>query len=233
MQAYSLEKLFEAYIHFRQQNIPPQPALQRLAQIQPQLPEADRYRLARWLRSWEADPTFRPPLVDTLPGNVPCPHCGTVNPQESKYCYACGLMITGGEMGETSQLMDEGFEDASTFGPFSTLVILVKGHEQNPLRLQVQQRPLIIGRSEAPSAQGIDIDLAPYGARDMGVSRQHAELRRSEKSITMVDRGSVNHTFINGGRLHPNEVRVIRDGDEIRFGRLVTRFIFQRELRRL
>ncbi len=233
MSPYALEQLFEAYVHYRQQNIAPQAALQRLAQMQPQLPEADRYRLARWLRSWESDPTFTPPMQQATPGGMPCPSCGTPNPQESKYCYACGVLLSGGQMGKTSQLMDEEYEDASTFGPLSTLMILAKGYEHNPLRLQIQNKTLVIGRAEDSGAGQVQIDLSPYGARDMGVSRQHAMLQRSEKSITLVDRGSVNHTFINGERLHSNEVRVVRDGDEIRFGRLVTRFIFQRELRRI
>jgi pSer/pThr/pTyr-binding forkhead associated (FHA) protein len=36
-----------------------------------------------------------------------------------------------------------------------------------------------------------------------------------------VDRASANGTFVNGQRLHRNEVRVLRNGDDIRLGRLV------------
>jgi pSer/pThr/pTyr-binding forkhead associated (FHA) protein len=66
-----------------------------------------------------------------------------------------------------------------------------------------------------------DIDLTPYGADDKGVSRLHASLHRQEETLVLSDLGSVNHTFINGQRLHAHEVRVLRDGDEIRLGRLV------------
>ena len=46
-------------------------------------------------------------------------------------------------------------------------------------------------------------------------------IRRGEDTLTLVDLGSVNGTHLNGQRLVPNQPRVLRDGDEIRLGRLV------------
>ena len=55
-----------------------------------------------------------------------------------------------------------------------------------------------------------DIDLGPFQAWDYGVSRLHAKLRFQDNTLTITDLDSVNHTYINGQRLHAHEVRVLR-----------------------
>ena len=63
----------------------------------------------------------------------------------------------------------------------------------------------------------------------LGVSRLHAGLRRHGDTLVLTDLGSLNHTYVNGEQLHPHEVRVLHDGDEIRFGHLVARVYFRHE----
>jgi hypothetical protein len=46
-------------------------------------------------------------------------------------------------------------------------------------------------------------------------SRHHAELRRAADGVTLVDLGSTNGTYVNGVRVHDQE---LRDGDTIRVG---------------
>jgi pSer/pThr/pTyr-binding forkhead associated (FHA) protein len=72
-----------------------------------------------------------------------------------------------------------------------------------------------------------DLDLAPFGAAEQGVSRRHAAMRRGEDTLTLVDFGSTNGTYLNGQRLIPNQPRVLRDGDEIRVARLVFHIFFK------
>ena len=43
----------------------------------------------------------------------------------------------------------------------------------------------------------------------------------------ILDRGSANGTYLNGERLTPNEPHVLRDGDEIRLGKLVAHIYFR------
>ncbi|MEO0564900.1 MAG: FHA domain-containing protein, partial [Chloroflexota bacterium] len=61
---------------------------------------------------------------------------------------------------------------------------------------------------------------------EKGVSRVHAVIEREEDTLTIMDMGSSNGTYLNGQRLAQNQPRVIRDGDEIRFGKLTTRIYF-------
>jgi pSer/pThr/pTyr-binding forkhead associated (FHA) protein len=54
-----------------------------------------------------------------------------------------------------------------------------------------------------------------------------------DNTVVIVDLDSVNHTYINGQRLHPKEVRVLRDGDELRLGKLSIKVTFKHPIRRL
>jgi pSer/pThr/pTyr-binding forkhead associated (FHA) protein len=86
---------------------------------------------------------------------------------------------------------------------------------------------MILGRADSSSTQVPDLDLTPYGALEKGVSRMHAAIHRSEDTLTLVDMGSVNGTHLNGQRLIPEQPRVLRDGDEIRLGKLVAHIYFK------
>jgi pSer/pThr/pTyr-binding forkhead associated (FHA) protein len=94
--------------------------------------------------------------------------------------------------------------------------------------LVVEEKPeIMIGRRDEDSGNLPDIDLTPYGALDEGVSRVHARLQQSEDALTLIDLNSVNGTYLNGERLIPNQPRILHDGDEIRFGKLITRVYFR------
>ncbi|RPI99164.1 MAG: FHA domain-containing protein, partial [Chloroflexi bacterium] len=88
---------------------------------------------------------------------------------------------------------------------------------------------MIVGRKSPDSVMLPDIDLAPFQADVMGVSRLHAGVRRQNDTLVLTDLGSLNHTQINGQRLHSHEVRVLHDGDELRFGQLTVRIYFRKE----
>ncbi|MBE2267693.1 MAG: FHA domain-containing protein, partial [Anaerolinea sp.] len=88
---------------------------------------------------------------------------------------------------------------------------------------------VLIGRTDVDNKVIPDIDLAPYGAVEKGVSRIHAAILRTEEALIIMDKGSANGTHLNGQRLVPQQPRVLRDGDEIRLGRLVARIYFKRK----
>jgi hypothetical protein len=248
MTAYTIQQLLQEYVFQRQQKVPPNSALQLLARMEPNLPQDKRRILAQWIRQWELEreqqqqhvatpvslPQAAPPPNPTYaPELFPCKSCGAMNPDNGKYCFSCGeLLNVLPERGTTEQLeLNE--PDPAMFGKLSSLLIAVRGHDQQPLRIQVKDHPMVVGRSDSTRPGKPDIDLAPFDAKRLGVSRTHAVLKRQENTITLTDQGSVNNTYINGEKIHPHEVRVIRDGDEIRFGKLITHVTFYRELRRL
>ncbi len=93
---------------------------------------------------------------------------------------------------------------------------------------QQYKHETVIGRSEG-STMKPDIDLSAHSAGEMGVSRLHVALQYNAKNnlLSVSDMKSANGTYINGQKLFPQEVRVLRDGDELRLGRLMMRAYFE------
>ena len=180
------------------------------------------------------------PIESTGPAADPeqrqvCPHCGRLNHKKDSYCYACGHILAAARPVGTKALEDD--MDPRTrwgtahFGQASALTLTVRGATKGIEVLP--QGELILGRAASGSAMQPDIDLATYNAENLGVSRLHASLKRLDNTVAITDLDSKNHTFINGQRLHPHEVRVLRDGDEIRLGKLIMKVSFKHQLRRI
>jgi pSer/pThr/pTyr-binding forkhead associated (FHA) protein len=77
--------------------------------------------------------------------------------------------------------------------------------------MKVGEDPITIGR--LPEC---DIPVP-----DKNVSRRHAEIRRQDDAIVVVDLGSMNGTRVNGAGV---KERVLEDGDEITVGTTTLRF---------
>lgn len=90
-----------------------------------------------------------------------------------------------------------------------------------------QRDELTFGRADPATKSEPSVDLTPFGALDNGVSRNHAAIRRVDNSLMLVDLGSVNGTFINGQQIPPNQPHVVRNGDEIQFGKLAATIFFK------
>ena len=113
------------------------------------------------------------------------------------------------------------------FGP-DTALLLFFANRREPARVTVPgDAEFCIGRSTPNAVMSPEIDLNHVDGADFGVSRMHAAITRRKNQLLITDLGSRNHTRINGVRLMPEEVRVIKDGDEVWFGRLYCKIRFQ------
>lgn len=165
---------------------------------------------------------------------IVCPHCGKKNRVGEVICHACGHMLKPSRASTRALPInetDDGRKGTAHFGRFSRICLYVAGSTE-PIELEPSAE-IVIGRSTSDSALRPDVDLASYRGEDMGVSRLHATLKRQENTVSITDLGSLNHTYINGQLLHPQEVRVLYDGDEVRLGRLAIQVKFKQQLRRL
>jgi DNA-binding response OmpR family regulator/pSer/pThr/pTyr-binding forkhead associated (FHA) protein len=88
-----------------------------------------------------------------------------------------------------------------------------------PITVRVDER-VIVGRGVAGDDKRPDIDLEPYGAEGMGVSRQHLALYQDTNQLIVTDLDSNNGTFLNGNRLQPNEGYRLSHGDQLMLGRM-------------
>ena len=82
---------------------------------------------------------------------------------------------------------------------------------------------IILGRFDPAEAERGSVDLTPYNAYLLGVSRQHAALRRRAGVLELVDLESTNGTRLNGEAIAPGKPYPLTDGDEIALGELVVR----------
>ncbi len=164
---------------------------------------------------------------------VNCPNCGKPNQKHEVFCYACGQLLEPTKGSNDTQVFDgaeTGRLSSEFFGPDSVLVFRVRGSaETYEVRPQQADHEIVVGRSAAGSAMSPDIDLVNKQAADLGVSRFHLSIRYDleQKAILAADLGSANGSFINGQRLLPKEVRVLRHADELRLGRLTLMVSFR------
>lgn len=162
---------------------------------------------------------------------VKCVRCGFENPPGELICGQCDALLTDGTReGETRNLDD--ITDAANIPRWGTarlgdqrkLLLYVRGYDQ-PLVIPLAEE-IVLGRFDTTTGEKPDVDLADYGAEEEGVSRRHAAIIAAEDALKVIDLGSANATFINGQKLIAHQVRILRDGDELRLGHLVIRVHF-------
>lgn len=155
--------------------------------------------------------------------------CGHQNRPGTLFCEECGNSLSGnGRAGSTKTVTTPLGDDANRLNLGSALAtpaISLHFEDGRTLPLAVTGS-VIVGRADDDSQTYPDIDLNPYGALPRGVSRKHALIDRKENALTITDLRSSNGTFLNGQRLQPGDSRVLRDGDEIHFGKLVATVAF-------
>ncbi|MCZ7545238.1 MAG: FHA domain-containing protein [Anaerolineae bacterium] len=117
---------------------------------------------------------------------------------------------------------------SARFGPDSVLVVHIRDAAE-PIIVRPGEE-VILGRYDPISGSTPGLDLSLYNAVDKGVSRLHAVIRRQGDALNLVDLGSANSTYLNGQRLVPHQPRVLRDGDEVRLGRLVLQVYFRHDV---
>lgn len=163
-----------------------------------------------------------------------CPYCGYKNRVGVLFCEECGQSLSGGgsptlptrDLGDSpDQYAAKATWGTASLSQTSSIVVHIRDASE-PVILEFKER-LLLGRSDTSSPQQPEIDFTPYGALEKGVSRIHAAIERSDDVLTLVDMGSSNGTHLNGQRLVPDQPRVLRDGDEIRLGKLVAHIYFK------
>lgn len=161
-----------------------------------------------------------------------CSNCGKTNAEKEAYCYQCGHILPAGVQmlsPKTDALPDTPLQPqlrwgTAYFGDRSLLRIRIRDTAD---QLEVAfDSELVLGR--AVDDVRPEVDLSPYNAQHMGVSRRHAKLSRESATVMVQDLGSVNGTFLNGQKLLPYQPRVLRNEDELILGRLVLRVSFTR-----
>ena len=154
-----------------------------------------------------------------------CPNCKHEELPGAIFCSECGaqlITIYGGT--ETSKIIVDASEMQTAPMTMPTgqgnSWISLQFVDTGELLPVIESNEFTIGRGSDNQPIMPDVDLTPYKAYENGVSRLHAVIRRSEKRVILMDLGSSNGTYINGGRISPNVHQVLHQGDLISIGKL-------------
>ena len=157
-----------------------------------------------------------------------CPICKKKNMRTATVCSYCGALLDEGftaavattkNTGEVVSVPTENlgsFVDAKLI-PEGGIGIYAAG-SLKPYYL-CMDRDLIIGRKVETTSEAI-LDLSDLDAFNMGLSRRHAMIRRTESGFEITDLSSTNGTWLNSERLVPNRSYPFTSGSQIRVGRL-------------
>jgi pSer/pThr/pTyr-binding forkhead associated (FHA) protein len=140
-----------------------------------------------------------------------CTYCGHRNPDDARFCAKCGRPLQ-----EDTTLTFNPVEVEEETGEEISLPL----HE-----LEKGQALLVVKRGpNAGSNFLIDKDVTTAGRHpesdifldDVTVSRRHAEIRRRDGRFFVVDKGSLNGTYVNRERVDETELAT---GDDLQIGK--------------
>jgi hypothetical protein len=167
--------------------------------------------------------------------NQTCVNCHTVCGLDELYCRQCGYILPyamNSSKGEThTQLLGSIQGQAADLqwgtGYFHHRAKLFLRPEENDLAIPVpiQGRYVIIGRAGNKSDEP-HVDLSPFGALTMGVSRRHIRIDRIQDYLQITDLESANGTYLNRNRLVPGVASTLRNRAVLQLGQMVLRVQF-------
>jgi hypothetical protein len=157
-----------------------------------------------------------------------CPDCGHENRVGVLLCEKCGadlyeVLLERVATRALSKFQTREFNSTGASPSSNPIVAYVSGYEQ-PFALE-RRNGIIAGRGT--ESEGIHVDLTPYGAQDLGVSRRHARFDAQSNTPTVIDLNSTNGVYVNDTRIAANQAYVLRSGDEVKLGRMVVRIYFK------
>ncbi len=171
---------------------------------------------------------------------ITCTVCREQNTEGELFCSECGahLAANWAETPGTTTFVDTGRSKAMGAGVVDSPRPSVEGLgrlKPGQIALSISGAPQVVileGRAEyVLGREGQDqvipeVNLNAYGAREKGVSRVHAALRRDHNQVLLIDLGSTNGSRVNGHTLTAHQAVKVENGDELRLGKLLIKINF-------
>ena len=146
---------------------------------------------------------------------------GHSNPDGSAFCDECGERLDGSSAASTVVPSSAPAVPAAPAASASPRLIIQDDNTVVDLRGKSEA---LVGREDPVSNVYPDVDMTPHNGEEGGVSRIHAKILINGNQYMVEDQNSTNSTFVNRQKLAPKTPTPIKDGDELRFGRVVTIF---------
>jgi FHA domain-containing protein len=157
---------------------------------------------------------------------------GHENPEGSAFCDECGERLDAStapqvavapapaEPAAVPGASAPGASAPVSAAPAATLTILADNYTWD----LPNKSEILIGREDPLSEIYPDLDLTEHGGEEGGVSRAHARIYYDGSQFSIEDQNSTNSTFVNRQKLSAKTPAPIKDGDEIRLGKVAMRF---------
>lgn len=150
---------------------------------------------------------------------------GHDNPDGSAFCDECGERLTsqssGGAVGDMQPM---GAPPVATMAAAPAAAAKLVVQSDNFVFDMAGMSEAVIGRDDPVSNIRTDFDLTNHGGEEGGVSRVHAKVLNTGGQFLVEDQNSTNFTFINRQKLTPKTPTPIKNGDELRLGRVILLF---------
>lgn len=150
------------------------------------------------------------PPPPQAPAPVVCPACGAEIEPGDAFCSSCGAVLK-----EPAPAVET--PPPVKAAPAAPRLVVVASGAEIPLPGDAE---ILIGREDPVSGVYPAVDLTPHGGEDGGVSRRHARLIVDGGRYFVEDLDSTNYTFVNKQKIAPKTRQALKDGDEIRCGRV-------------
>lgn len=170
-----------------------------------------------------------------IPGKRSCPVCTKMNPENADVCQHCGAILdTLQQPNKTTvplQNAAQALKDSevqlgkleSGLTPRTGIAVYMMG-DSEPIAL-LQGDEIVLGRQTSEGTSNI-FDLSPFGAFEMGVSRQHVLIRKLKGGYEIIDLNSTNGTWLNDSQLVPNRPYPVQSEIQLRIGKMALFLVF-------
>lgn len=155
---------------------------------------------------------------------------GHENPEGSAFCDECGERLDTSSAAAQPDVAvapapsnmgaNAGAGGGTSAGTAAKLIVVADNFV-----FDVPNKPeVLLGREDPLSDIYPDLDLTEHGGEEGGVSRMHAKLLNNGGQWSLEDENSTNSTFLNRQKLTAKTPTPVKDGDEIRLGKVALRF---------
>jgi pSer/pThr/pTyr-binding forkhead associated (FHA) protein len=161
-----------------------------------------------------------------------CPNCQHKELPGALFCSECGAQLVNVDILNTRSIQRTATDQLDLRADVpETLekVVAVKNTEPNVslhiiesgqvLHLK-DRKEFTLGRTVEGQPILPDVDLSPFDAFSLGVSRLHAAIRIVNREVVVTDLGSSNGTRVNGQKIVPHVDYPVNHGDIIAVGKL-------------
>lgn len=161
-----------------------------------------------------------------------CPNCQHKELPGALFCSECGAQLVTVDILNTRSIKrtpTDALDSSTEPTEVPTTVKQVKTGEPS-ISLHVvesgqvlhlsDRKEFTLGRTVEGQPILPDVDLSPFDAFTLGVSRLHAALRIINGEVVVTDLGSSNGTRVNGQKIVPHVDYPINHGDIVALGKL-------------